>query len=278
MPTPAAKRTTGHRERPFSTEANPRYFYRAPQYDAVVNHVFATVVEHEGLAIVSGPIGSGKSTLFRYLVGQLNDELLDLLHLGVLYNPNYTTEFAFLKAICQEFGLGPKARFSDQLEAFKEFLFAQHEAGVTVALLVDEAHRLSGAQLEMVREFFNFSRNDHFFIQVVLAGETTPLRHKLKHKPAVASRAAYIDSLQPLSLEDTRELVRFRLHIAQLPEDLFDEDAIMALHEASAGIPRTIVHLGRLAFNAFGDDVKRITGAMLAGVIAAHPGIVKRNV
>lgn len=272
-------RKTEHRERPFSTEANPRYFYRAPQYDVVVNHVFSTVVDHEGLAIVSGPIGSGKSTLFRYLVGQLNDELLDLLYLGVLYNPNYTTEFAFLKAICQEFGLGPRARFSDQLESFKEFLFAQHEAGTTVALLIDEAHRLSGAQLELVREFFNFSRNDRFFIQVVLAGETKPLRHKLKHKPAVASRAAYIDSLAPLTLDDTRGLVRFRLHSAQLPEHLYDDDAIRELHEASGGIPRTVVHLCRLSFDDRArDNGEVITGQMIRSTIVLNPGIVSRNV
>jgi general secretion pathway protein A len=274
----ATKTPRAHKEKPFSTEANPRYFYRAPQYDVVVNHVFNTVVEHEGLAIVSGPIGSGKSTLFRYMVDQLNDELVDSLWLGVLYNPNYTTEFAFLKAICQEFDLPFKNHFGRQLEAFKEFLFAQHEAGVTVALLVDEAHRLTGAQLELVREFFNFSANDKFFLQVVLAGETVPLRKKLSYKPAIASRAAYIDTLKPLSLEDTAGLVRFRLAAARLPEDLFELEAIVVLHEASQGIPRTAVHLCRLALSALGDTQGQVTRALLTQVVAANQGVVTRNV
>ena len=268
-----------HRERPFSTEANPRYFYRAPQYDRVVQHVFSTVLDKLGLALVSGPVGSGKSTLFRYMVGQLEDELVDHLRLGILYNPNYTTDFGFLKAICREFGVVVnKARFSEVLEDFKSYLVDEADAGHTVVLLIDEAHKLTGGQLEMVREFFNFSRDDAFLLQVVLAGETKPLRKKLSYKPAVASRAAYIDTLEPLGLEAIGELVRFRLRTAGLSDAVFAPEALEVLLAASQGIPRTAVHLCRLTLDAYGDAVDTVTGAMMQAVVAVNPGIVSRNV
>lgn len=87
-------------DRPFSTTVSPRYFYLAPQYKVALNHVIATVVEKDGLSIVAGPIGRGKSSLLRYLVDWLTDTLAGDLELAVIYNPSHTTDFQLLKAVC----------------------------------------------------------------------------------------------------------------------------------------------------------------------------------
>lgn len=236
-------------ERPFSTTPSPRYFYLAKQYRAAINHAISTVVEKEGLCIISGPVGSGKSTLIRYLIDWLNGEMLDSLQLGIIYNPSYSTDFQLLKAICREFHIEARVRKDEQLDALKAFVGTQSELGNTVVVVIDEAHKLTGPQFELVREFFNFSQNDSFFIQVILAGEQKPLTQKLKNKGAIVSRAMYYDELQPLSRDEVAELIRYRLRVAELPETLFKDDAITRVHEASGGIPRTVVKIGRHVFS-----------------------------
>jgi type II secretory pathway predicted ATPase ExeA len=235
-------------ERPFSTTPSPRYFYLASQYRKAVNHAISTVVEREGLCIISGPVGSGKSTLLRFLIDWLAGELIDSLRLGIIYNPSFSTDFQLLKAICREFHIEARARKDEQLEALKLFAAEQSEAGNTVVVVIDEAHKLTGPQFELVREFFNFAQHDHFFIQVILAGEQKPLTQKLKNKGAIVSRAMYYDELQPLTRDEVAELIRYRLKVADLPESLFKDDAITRVHEVSGGIPRSVVKIGRHVF------------------------------
>lgn len=236
-------------ERPFSTTPSPRYFYLATQYKEALNHAISTVMQRDGLGILAGPIGCGKSTLIRYLVDWLHDALLDQVQVGMLYNPSVSTDFQLLKAICREFGIGPKPRKDEQLEALREYLVAQAEADRVVVVIIDEAHKLNGPQLELVREFFNFAHNERFYIQVILAGETQPLKHKLKNKQAIISRAMYYYDLEPLTLADTAELIRYRLKVAELPVDMFSEEAIAEVHAIARGVPRTIVKLCRHAFD-----------------------------
>lgn len=236
-------------EQPFSTTPSPRYFYLAAQYKEALNHAISTVMQRDGLGILAGPIGCGKSTLLRYLMDWLNDALLDRMQLGIIYNPSVSTDFQLLKAICKEFGIGPKPRKDEQLEALREHLVAQAAANRVVVLLIDEAHKLNGPQLELVREFFNFAHNEHFYMQVILAGETQPLKHKLKNKQAIISRAMYYYDLEPLTLADTQELIRFRLKVAELPVDMFTEAAIAEVHAITHGVPRSIVKLCRHAFD-----------------------------
>lgn len=228
---------------PFSTTPSPRYFYLASQYKEALNHAISTVMQRDGLGILAGPIGCGKSTLLRYLVDWLDDTLLDRMQLAHIYNPSVSTDFQLLKAVCKEFNVAPRPRKDEQLEAFKEHLVAQTQAGKVAVLLIDEAHKLNGPQFELVREFFNFCHNEQFYLQVILAGETQPLKHKLKNKQAIISRAMYYYDLEPLTLEDTRELIRFRLKVAELSTDMFTDEAIARIHAVTHGVPRNIVKL-----------------------------------
>lgn len=235
---------------PFSTTPSPRYFYLAEQYREALNHAISTVMQRDGLGILAGPIGCGKSTLLRYLTDWLTDALLDRMQLGLIYNPSVSTDFQLLKAVCKEFQIPPKQRKDEQLEALREHLVEQARADRVVVLLIDEAHKLNGPQLELVREFFNFSHNEQFYLQVILAGETLPLKHKLKNKQAIISRAMYYYDLEPLKLQDTQELIRFRLKVAELPVDLFTEAATQKVHAVTSGIPRNIVKLCRHVYDS----------------------------
>jgi general secretion pathway protein A len=252
---------------PFSTTANPRYFYLAKQYKNALNHAIATIAEKEGLSIIAGPVGSGKSTLMRFLIDWLGDTYANGVHLCYLNNPSYSTDFQLLKAICAEFNIEPKPRRDMQMESLKNFLFEAYQKEETVVILVDEAHRLNGQQFELIREFFNFSHDEHFYVQVILAGEQGPLKSKMKNKYAIFSRAMYYDKIGPLSEQETRELIRYRLRIAEFPEDIFDDAAVSLVHKVSEGIPRTIIKLCRRVLPASNLQEARITSGMIEEIL-----------
>lgn len=213
----------------------------------------------------------GKSSLFRFLIDWLQEAMVDKVELGIIYNPSYTTPFSFLKAICKEFDLDPKQRYDEQLEAFKAFLFEKYRAGKTVVLLIDEAHRLPGAQLELVREFFNFSNDSEFYIQVILAGEAKPLRHRLSYKPAIVNRASYYDALKPLTLDEACELIRYRLTKSELDPESFTPEAIAAMHTASGGIPRTLIKIAKRAFEEA--EGAKVTAPAIAELLSEFPEV-----
>ncbi len=257
-------------EQPFTTTPSPRYFYLAPQYRTVLNHIIGTVVDRTGLAIVSGPVGSGKSTMFRYALDWLAAQFPTAV-VAYVNNPSYSTDFQFLKAICGLYGIGPKLRRDDQMEALKAWLETKADAGETVALFVDEAHRLNGPQFELVRELYNFVHDTRgFYIQVVLAGESGPLEQRLKSKKAITSRALHHDYMNALSRDDVADLIRFRLRVAGVDENVFTPEAIDRVHAVSKGVPREVIKLcvhvyGKGVEQVTADDVDRVVGERSAG-------------
>lgn len=257
-------------DQPFNRTPNPRYFYLAPQYRLTLNHAIGTVVEKDGLTIIAGPIGCGKSTMCRYLVEWLLDRLGDTLCLIQIPNPNFSSDFQLLKAICKEVDIQPKATKAEQMEAFREFLYQKDQDGATTLLLIDEAHRLTGPQFELVREFFNFCHNERFYLQVVLSGEEIPLHHKLKNKKAILSRSAYYDILQPLTEVETGELIRFRFRVSGMNEDIFTAEAISRVWKEAKGSPRNVVKIGRAIFSHF-ENLDEVTLAMVDEILALNP-------
>lgn len=125
------------------------------------------------------------------------------------------------------------------------FLVEQYKAGKTVLLVIDEAHRLNGKQMELVRQLFNFSTQDTFLVNVILAGEEKGLSARLAQKEAIVSRAEYWDKLKPLSATDTEALIRHRLEVAQMDPGAFDARTIVEIYEQAKGLPREIVKLAR---------------------------------
>lgn len=273
-----------HQDRPFTITPSPRYFYLAPQYRVVLNHLISTVMEREGLAIVAGPIGCGKSTMMRYLIDWLTEALLDKLTLAVIYNPNFTTEFGFIKAVCHEFNVPTRLNQVAQMDELRQFFAAENEAGRTVVLIVDEAHKLKGPQLEFIRELFNFASHDRFYVQALLFGEAQPLKNRLKHKQAILDRAMYYDEVKPLSFDETFELIKYRLRVAGMPETAFDSSAVLRIFQAAGGdlsnsntgaSPRKVIKLCRHVFGeAQASGNERITGEAVDLVLDQQPNLI----
>jgi general secretion pathway protein A len=233
-------------ETPFSVSPNPLTLYETDAIRAVLFKVRFTINKRQGLTVILGDNGLGKSTLMRALHAEY-DARPDTISIYVP-TPSYTSEFAMLQALCGEVGL-PKRR---SLLAHQEELFAwlanQYSQGFNIVLFIDEAQRLTNRQLEVVRTLLNFETDNAKLIQVMLAGQLE-LRARLlsdEHK-ALHSRLIAPSVLSPLTLEETEAMLAHRCRKARVSMP-FDDAAVERIYEHSAGVPRAALRLAAFAY------------------------------
>jgi general secretion pathway protein A len=234
----------GLKEKPFSVSPDPRFLYQTPQHKRALAQVRFTVQDRQGLAVLYGDVGTGKSTLVRVLYDLYRED--EGYRVILLTNPDPTSALQLLKRITDACELDRKRSRLDQMQEFEGFLVEQYREGRNTVLLIDEAQLLQGPQFELIRQLTNFESATAKLIQIVLAGQNN-LRAKLKLKKALLSRAISTTTLDPLTLEETEAMIAYRLRVAGRPEPLFEPDAIQALHRLSKGVPREIIKLCRSA-------------------------------
>ena len=132
-----------------------------------VQHV---VDNRQGLTAIMGDVGTGKSSVLRRLWIDYVDRV-DEFATAILPSPNFPSDFAMLKAICNDFGIPPKRSMVSQEKELRGFLIELDGAGKTCVLFVDEAQRLKGPHLELIRTLLNFETNKYKLIQIVLAAQ-----------------------------------------------------------------------------------------------------------
>lgn len=230
---------------PFSISPDPNMLYQTASVKAALHKVRYTIRRRQGLTSIIGAVGLGKSTLVRYLFGEADAD--PKIEARFIPSPNFTSEFAFLKAVSAEFGVPAKGSMLTQENAFKEMLGDAFFQSKNVVLFVDEAQRLSNKMLEVVRAFLNFETNDRKLIQIVLAGQLE-LGDRLASRAneAIASRIVMPVALNSLTAAETRALVEYRCAAVEAPLP-FSADAWPALYEATDGIPREVLKISAAA-------------------------------
>jgi general secretion pathway protein A len=227
------------KEEPFSTVPSPRYLFLTDVHATALEKTSYVVGAKKGLAAVFGDTGTGKSSLARLL----HQKFLDQGFVSVLLtNPNYPTPYGLLRSIAQEFGTPRTDKsFKGMLDVFKAYLLDQAlDQGKTVVLIIDEAQTMGFAQLELLRQLINVETNDQKLLQVVLFAQEE-LRGKLAHARArnLRSRIVLASTLERLGASEVANMLTFRWQVAsgggQHP---FSDDALQALFERSAGVPR----------------------------------------
>ncbi len=225
-------------ELPFSLSPDPRFLYLSPQHHLALSKIRYVIDNRQGLAILYGDIGHGKSTLLRRIYDIYKaDESFETI---LITNPDLPSEMQLLKRITDSFGLERRRSKLDQMEEFENYLVNQYTAGKNVLMLIDEAQMMVGGMFELVRQITNFESHSAKLIQIVMSGQNN-LRNKLKLKKPLLSRAAAIATIDPLTIEETREMINFRLHVAGKKTSLFDDGAIHEVFEQTKGVPRDIV-------------------------------------
>ena len=246
-------RVLGLDREPFSTSPDPAFFYQSPGHRAALANLLIEFRLKRGLSVVLGDVGTGKTTLGRKLVQMLKERDRFIFHL--VLDPTYPSEDLFFNALIRTLGIGvvaPAPTLVDYRELLERYLF---QRGITeqqtVVLIIDEAHKLNALSLEALRILLNYETNEVKLLQLVLLGqmELLPLITGL---PNLMDRVSLKCRLDPLDLEETREMIHFRLREAgyqsRLP--LFPDEAIDTIHEQSAGYPRRIAMLCHQALRA----------------------------
>lgn len=225
---------------PFSLTPDPRYLYLSPQHQLAINKMQYVIEMKQGIGVIYGDYGHGKSTLIRriYDLYHSDDEYVTIM----LTNPDYRSEIQLLKKITDVLGLPRRLSKLDQMNELEAYLTERYAEGKNVLLLIDEAQAMIGAQFELIRQISNFESNSEKLIQVLLCGQNN-LRRKLNMKRALLTRAAALATLDPFSLSDTQEMIEFRLTVAGRKGALFEADAVAEVFTHTKGVPRDIVNL-----------------------------------
>jgi general secretion pathway protein A len=229
----------------FSISPNPRFFYITPSVQAAVAKTKYVIRSRQGLTTVIGDVGLGKTSLLRLLFNEYADD--ETYAVAFMVNPKQTSETAFLKAICTEFGVPTRRSLRETEYELRAFLVEQYKASKNVVLFIDEAQQLRGPMFEQIRQILNFETDTTKLISIVMAGQVE-LRYKLadKSKRALVSRIAVSSTLDALSLEETAGMIDFRCTVAGV-QNPFEPDAITAIYQFSKGVPREAIKLCAMA-------------------------------
>jgi general secretion pathway protein A len=234
----------GLKEPPFSLSPDPRFLFISDQHRSCIAKIRYMVEYRQGLSIVFGDVGTGKTTVARRIFDLFRDDP-DIVT-AFMTNPQYPSAIQLLKAVASEFDITHKRSKIEQMEETQAFLIDQYSKGKNVVLILDEAQLLVGPQFELIRQLINFETHNRKLIQIVMFGQLE-LRAKLRLKRALASRVASYATLDPLDYEATCELIAFRLTVAGAKNRTFSENALKLIYDFSKGIPREVV---RLCLNA----------------------------
>jgi general secretion pathway protein A len=258
----------GLKKRPFVLSPDPAFLYLSRVHDLAFTHLEYGLSHHAGFVALTGEVGTGKTTLLKYLF----DKVKTSLEIAMIFNTQLDPQ-ALLEMLVREFGLdtpsGSKAAFVDVL--YGHFL-KQYSRGNRCVIVIDEAQNLPLEAFEELRMLSNLEAGNDVLLQIILVGQPQ-LRERLAH-PSLAQLTQRISvhyHLAPLSRDEVGNYVAHRLNIAgyERPEPLFAEAAVARVAELSRGIPRVINSICDASLTyAFADELAQVSTEVVDKVIA----------
>ncbi|MFE8069716.1 AAA family ATPase [Marinobacteraceae bacterium S3BR75-40.1] len=228
----------GFREPPFSIAPDPRYLYLSERHKEALAHLMYGVQGQGGFIVITGEVGTGKTTVCRCFL----DSIPEHVDVALILNPRLSAR-ELLGTICDELGLRYPAgasikRLIDQLN---RHLLDAHALGRHTVLIIDEAQNLSTEVLEQLRLLTNLETREKKLLQIVLLGQPELqdilAQAELRQLSQRVTARYHLDSL---SADELEAYVRYRLSVAGQKQQLFDRGALKSLYRLSHGIPRLI--------------------------------------
>lgn len=255
----------GLNEAPFSIAVNPRYLFMSARHRDALAHLLYGVGEGGGFVLLTGEVGTGKTTIIRSLLEQLPENT----DIAMVFNPALNAG-ELLGTVCDELGV-PYLQDTNSLKTLTDslhhFLLRNHARGRHTVLLIDEAQHLQFDVLEQIRLLTNLETNTRKLLQIILVGQ--PELRDLLNRPELRQLSQRITAryqLKPLSPEETDAYIRHRLQVAGLPanQTLFPTYVVKAVFRASRGIPRIInVLCDRMLLGAYGQGKTSVDRTLL---------------
>ena len=232
---------------PFSNSPDPDYFYHSRQHLDCLQKIELSLHLRRGLNVIIGEVGTGKTTLCRQLIRRFAQHKEMETHL--ILDPLFKDGADFLSAVTQLLsGKRPAEGTTDwQVKEFiKHSLFRKGvDQKKTTVLIIDEGQKIPVFCLELLREFLNYETNEYKLLQIVIFAQTE-FESVIREHPNFTDRINLCHHLRPLSLRDTRMMIRFRLEkSSSTPQNLnlFTLPALVAIHRMTGGFPRKVINL-----------------------------------
>jgi general secretion pathway protein A len=228
----------GLQQKPFNPTPDPAFLYASPGHQEGLAHLLYGVQEHKGFILLTGEVGTGKTTLLRTLLSRLDGNTAS----AFVFDTTLPFE-GLLEYILEDFGVAkPGESHVQRLIALNNFLIERRRAGQNTVLVLDEAQNLDVRALEQIRLLSNFETRTEKLLQILLVGQPElldkldrPELRQLKQRISLRCR------ILPLTAGQTRDYIRTRLRIAGASDlGLFSNAAITRIAEYSGGIPRVI--------------------------------------
>lgn len=255
----------GLTRKPFELHPDPDYVYMSPAHDDVYTHLRYATEEGKGFVVITGEIGSGKTTLINYLVRRVPQRL----QVAIISNTS-VPPVQFLHMVCDELGLDASRGKVGALRALGDHLDECRRNDVRVTLIIDEAQNLPLRTLEELRMLSNLGAQSDHLLQIILVGQPE-LREKLRHESLeqLLQRVTVHCHLEKLDREELGRYVEHRLQVAGADGcEIFEAEALDAVYEHSRGTPRLINILCDTALvYGFGDERSRVDRGLIDEVV-----------
>ena len=248
-------------EKPFKLVPNPAYLFLSKSHEEALAHLNYALAQGDGFVEITGEVGTGKTTLCRAFLEDLDDNTIA----AYIFNPRLGPK-QLIKTINDELGIKYETdNTKDLIDKLNAFLMRQKAANKKVILLIDEAQNLSRNILEQLRLLSNLETNREKLLQIILVGqpELSDMldSHELRQ---LGQRITLRYYLAPLNYNETTEYIKYRINIAARKAGIkFDRSAYRQIYKFSGGIPRVInIACDRSLLTAFGLSQRKISGSI----------------
>jgi general secretion pathway protein A len=255
------------KEKPFNLLADPAFLYLSKKHELALNYLEYGLSEQAGFIVITGEVGSGKTTLIKYLLTKLDRTQTKT---ALIFNTNITPR-EFLELVLREWDITSEGKEkADYYNALYNFLLHKYTRRNQVVLIIDEAQNLSLETLEEIRMLSNLNDEKHPLLHIILLGQPN-LRERLNQKTLeqLRQRIAVHYHLEPLDHADTVRYIKHRLQKAGGEnQELFMPDAIDSIYQHSQGIPRVVnVICDTALVYGFAEGAEQITKSIIESVI-----------